>query len=47
MAAKRQNTHRRTEYSTYVEGNTVRKAAPERHYEGAVPKKRRRRSAQL
>ena len=42
MAAKRQDTHRRTEYSTYVEGNTVRKAAPERHYEGAVPKKRRR-----
>ena len=44
MAAKRQNTHHyRNEYGTeYIEGNTVRKAAPERQYERIAPKKQRR-----
>ena len=43
MAAKRQNTHHyRNEYNTYIEGNTVRKAAPERQYERIAPKKQRR-----
>lgn len=42
MAAKRQNTHYRNEYNTYIEGNTVRKAAPERSYERTVPKKQHR-----
>lgn len=39
MAAKRQKVHHTNEYSAYIQGNTVRKAAPARHYEEAVPKK--------
>lgn len=39
MAAKRQKAHHTNEYSAYIQGNTVRKAAPARRYEEAEPKK--------
>ena len=42
MAAKRQKAHHTNEYSAYIQGNTVRKAAPARRYEEAEPKKVRR-----